>query len=115
MTEFNEIREKLTDFIKQYNLDKNAVQRYIDLACSLTQYSSIKFQEIANIKLRLFKDEESEWLQLTIYIDNIVIDEVVDMTFKLARACADLELPIEVMRHFLISYQIWPGGQSNDN
>lgn len=97
--------KRIIDFALQYNLDEAAIQEYIMLAISLFQRSSSKF--IFDLVPRLFSDESGEWIRLSIYMVDISVDNIIDMTFELAQTCANSVSITEVMRYFLVSYHLW--------
>lgn len=99
--------EAIIAFAKKNTLDEDAIQQYMDIATDMFQQLKNPLKMIFDIKPQLLFDQDTEWIENSIYIANVSMDELVNMTFKLTDTLAEVNLPTEIIDRFLVSYHAW--------
>lgn len=99
--------EELVDFAQKRNLNEAEIQKYISIAMEVFHHLQNPAKVIIKMRGEIFADEESEWTQLGIWIDNISVEELADITFNLCDALAEENFSLEITSQFLVSYHLW--------
>ena len=99
--------EKIVAFAQRRNLNEAEIQKYISIAMEVFHHLQNPAKIIITMRGDIFADEESEWIQLGIWIDNISVEELADITFNLCDALAEENFSLETTSQFLVSYHLW--------
>jgi len=99
--------EETVAFVQKRNLNEAEIQKYISIAMEVFHHLQNPAKIIIKMKSEIFADEESEWIQLGIWIDNISVEELADITFNLCDALAEENFSLETTSQFLVSYHLW--------
>lgn len=99
--------EEIVAFAQKRNLNEAEIQKYISIAMEVFHHLQNPAKIIIKTESEIFADEESEWIQLGIWIDNISVEELADITFNLCDALAEENFSLETTSQFLVSYHLW--------
>jgi tetratricopeptide (TPR) repeat protein len=99
--------EAIITFAQKNTLDEEAIQQYITIATDILHQLKNPLKMIFDIKPQLLFDQDVEWIENNVYITNVSMDELVDMSFKLTDTLAEVNLPAEITDKFLVSYHSW--------
>ena len=99
--------EEIVIFAKKFNLNEANIQKYISITMAVFHHLQNRAKIILRTKCEIFSDGESEWIYLGIWIGNVSVEELVDMTFELSDVLAEEHFPIETTSRFSVSYHLW--------
>jgi tetratricopeptide (TPR) repeat protein len=99
--------EEIVIFAKKFNLNEANIQKYLSIAMAVFHRLQNRAKIILKTECEIFSDAESEWINLSIWIASISVEDLVEMTFELCDALAEEHFPIETTSRFLVSYHLW--------
>ncbi len=89
-------------FMDEHGVRDEELQKMIEIAVSVLHAHD--FFDFRNISIGFSSDEESAWFRYVIRVARSV-EEVVEMKYELATQLAEVDLPMNLLSNFLVTYQ----------
>jgi len=89
-------------FMDEHGVRDEELQKMIEIAISVLHARN--FFNFRNMRTAFVSDEDSTWFCYVIKVDRSV-EEVVDMRYELAGQLAEVDLPMNLLSNFLVTYE----------
>jgi hypothetical protein len=89
-------------FMDEHGVRDEELQKMVEIAVSVLHAHD--FFNLRNIHTEFVSDESSTWFCYVIKVDRSV-EEIVDMKYELASQLAEIDLPINLLSNFLVTYE----------
>lgn len=102
--ELSKVIFSIMQFMDKHAVHDESYQKLLEIAVSvLHQHQFFNFHS-RNIVIGFAEDDNSRWFRYVIKV-NRPVGEIVEMKYELACQLAEMDLPLNLLSHFIVTYQ----------